>query len=122
MQYQRDLIATLPGTQVLRQGTRGWVTTCRGLRSIGGSSFAPLEDVTVIPPVLIPGDCCPAAVWLDGVPIYRGGVSGSVTNVNRFAPTEVEAVEYYAGPAQTPAEYVGLHSCGVVVIHTRRQP
>ena len=45
-----------------------------------------------------------------------------VPNINRFSPMDLEAVEYYASAAQTPARYSGLNSqCGVLVLHTRRR-
>ncbi len=36
---------------------------------------------------------------------------------------QIEAIEFYSSPAQTPSKYSRLNSrCGVYVIHTRRPP
>jgi hypothetical protein len=44
-------------------------------------------------------------------------------DVNSLQPDQIEAVEYYAGPSQTPMEYSTLNAvCGVLVIWTRRTP
>jgi hypothetical protein len=44
-------------------------------------------------------------------------------DINSISPSQIEAIEYYSGSADTPAKYSGLNStCGVVVIHTRRTP
>jgi hypothetical protein len=45
-----------------------------------------------------------------------------VPDLNRIAAEDLEAIEFYAGPAQTPAEYSTLDAtCGVLVLHTRRR-
>ena len=37
-----------------------------------------------------------------------------------IAPDQIQAIEFYAGPAETPSEYQTLNSdCGVLVIWTR---
>ena len=47
--------------------------------------------------------------------------SSIVPNLQRIAVEDIEAIEFFAGPAQTPAEYSDLGSnCGVLVLHTRR--
>jgi hypothetical protein len=43
-------------------------------------------------------------------------------DISMIAPEQVEAVEFYAGPAQTPLKYSRMGSnCGVLVIWTRRR-
>jgi len=66
---------------------------------------------------------CFAQIYLDDVPIYRGGEDEVVPDMNMIIPTSVEAVEYYKSPSQTPLKYSRLNSqCGVLVVHTRRTP
>ncbi|MEX2154663.1 MAG: carboxypeptidase regulatory-like domain-containing protein [Gemmatimonadaceae bacterium] len=75
---------------------------------------------------------CYAKVYLDrtlmnpGV-LQRDERTGDVTrptppfNVNSIPSMSIEAVEWYAGPSETPMKYSTLDSaCGVLVIHTRR--
>lgn len=51
-----------------------------------------------------------------------GGTGEMLFDVNTLQASQVEAVEYYAGAAQTPARYAGLGAHrGVMVIWTRRQ-
>ncbi len=41
--------------------------------------------------------------------------------MNSVPPDQIEAIEHYAGPSQTPSRYARLtSSCGVLMIHTRR--
>lgn len=68
-----------------------------------------------------PGGSCLSQVYLDQALVYRG--RGQGFNVNSLRPDQVEAIEYYSGPAQLPAKYQGLNAdCGVIVIWTRRTP
>lgn len=67
---------------------------------------------------------CAVPVYLDHMLIYRGAeTTDQPFDVNSLSPSQVEAIEFYSGPAQTPAEYQGLNTaCGVLVIWTRRTP
>lgn len=116
-----DFIRELPGVSVATQGgSNAWVGSSRGIQSMTCRT-APLEDITGAPMTPARNGCCMAAVYLDNMRLYGGGETGEVPNINRYKPEQVEAIEYYAGPAQTPSEYSNLNSnCGVVVIHTRR--
>lgn len=63
---------------------------------------------------------CYAQVYLDGV-LQNPGKPTEPFDVNSIRVDQIEAVEWYAGPSQTPAKYASLNSsCGVLVIHTRR--
>jgi hypothetical protein len=63
---------------------------------------------------------CYAQVWLDRM-LMNPENPTMPFDVNSIAPELVEAMEYYAGPAQTPPEYSRMNStCGVLVIHTRK--
>jgi hypothetical protein len=116
------------------RGNHAWLVNTRGVRTLNpkncgiddnrrssGSSRGGID----------PGDAamgakpcaCYAQVWLDRTMIYRAsGTPGELLfNLNSIAVDQIEAVEYFAGPAQTPLEYSMLNSsCGVLVIHTRR--
>ena len=63
--------------------------------------------------VSAPPGCFPE-FWVDGRPN------------NSFGPTmpigDIEAVEVYNGPAQTPAEFQGGGGCGTIVIWTKSTP
>ncbi len=104
---------------LIKQGTGGkaWVYTRRGQRTVvtkcveleGGGSDC---------------DRCFAQVYLDKMLLNPGlGKGEIVPDINRLPVSSVEAIEYYATPAQTPLEYSRMNSqCGVLVIHTRRTP
>jgi hypothetical protein len=65
---------------------------------------------------------CYAHVYLDNA-LLNPGFPAQPVDLNQFFSQQIEAIEYYAGPAQTPARYSRLNSqCGVLVLHTRRSP
>jgi len=65
---------------------------------------------------------CHARVYLDGT-LLNAGTPAEPVDVNQFTTKSIEAIEYYAGPSQTPGRYNSLNSaCGVLVIHSRRSP
>jgi hypothetical protein len=64
---------------------------------------------------------CYAQVYLDGS-LMNPGQPTDPFDVNTISTTQLEGIEYYASPAETPAKYSRLNSpCGVYVMHTRRQ-
>jgi carboxypeptidase family protein len=64
---------------------------------------------------------CYSLIWLDGVLINGAREPTEPFDVDRYAPQQVQAVEFYAGAAETPPEYSRAGSnCGVLVIWTRR--
>lgn len=64
---------------------------------------------------------CYANVFLDGVQVYHGRDGEPLFDLNELRVDEIEGIEYYAGPAETPARYSSLDmSCGVIVIWTKR--
>jgi hypothetical protein len=66
---------------------------------------------------------CYSLVYVDGVLMNGIREPTEPFDINTIAPDRVEAVEFYAGPAQTPLRYARMGSaCGVVVIWTRRTP
>lgn len=64
---------------------------------------------------------CYALVYVDGA--LMNGIREPVEpfDVSTIAPERIEAIEFYAGAAQTPLKYSRMGSnCGVLVIWTRR--
>jgi hypothetical protein len=64
---------------------------------------------------------CYAQVYLDNH-LMNPGQPTEPFDVNSFSSKQIEAIEYYASPAETPSKYARLNSpCGVYVMHTRRE-
>lgn len=56
---------------------------------------------------------CPPQYWVDGIPIQGG-------SAEEFFPDNVEAIELYSSPANTPPQFVTRSmTCGTIVIWTR---
>lgn len=68
---------------------------------------------------------CYPQVYLDGVRVYDptaapAGLGDRPPNVDGFRPRELEGVEVYRGPAETPVEYLGPGArCGTVLLWSR---
>jgi hypothetical protein len=63
---------------------------------------------------------CYAQVWMDGR-LMNGKRPTEPFDLNSIATEQLEALEWYASPSQTPARYSSLNSpCGVMVLWTRR--
>lgn len=100
-----EIITQIRGIRI-EYGTnaRAWVISSR--RSLGRGG----------------GPCLPM-VYLDDLVVYRSRYAEPRFDINSVLVGQIEAIEFYAGPATTPAKYSRLHSdCGVLVIHTRRVP
>lgn len=95
-------------------GNQAYLIRRRGSLSLTSDKCFELEGISV-------SRCgCFPAIFLDGVAIFNGRL-GPVPNINLFSLMSIEAIEFYAGPSQTPGIYSNLDSaCGVLVIHTRR--
>jgi len=64
---------------------------------------------------------CYSTVYVDNVVVFRSGRGDPYFNLNLMHPEDIEAIEFYAGPAELPARYNQLNAaCGVLVIHRRR--
>lgn len=109
-----EVLRPLPGLRVVEgRGNRAWIAANRGQR---GGKCVEREGAD-------PACECFAQVYLDNLPLYRGNEGGIVPDINRIAPEQIEAIEYYAGPSQTPPKYSSPNAgCGVLVIWTRRSP
>jgi len=116
-----DILRQMRGVQVMTgRGGYAWLASGRGIKTLGGSqSGLSREDI-----YRGARSACYAQVYLDQVLIYgskRAGGAEELFDLNSVSPEQIEAIEYYSGPATTPLMYSRLNSnCGVLVIHTRR--
>lgn len=124
-----------PGLRIISAGSQDWVVTARMPRSTC-AGFAPRSAEMVIPCLererlyFVPdrGDreqgmpiVCHPRVYLDNQLLNQGNPAAPI-DLRNFPPTQVEALEFYAGVTQLPAKYQTDARCGVLVIHTRRPP
>jgi hypothetical protein len=91
-----DLFRTIPGVQVLWNGSGYTVQMSRA-----ASGY------------------CPVQYYIDGSPFLSTGGDDMDQIVQ---PQDIQAIEVYKGPTETPAEFQGGGSaaCGTIVIWTRR--
>ena len=112
-------LAQLPGLHLDHNGTGSSAKFVAGAR--GQKSIIPFNKYWVLEGDTTHVFGCYAAVYLDNLPVFTGTEHSEVPDINRFLPSELEAVEYYASAAQTPVKYSNLNTrCGVLVLHTRR--
>jgi hypothetical protein len=135
-QYRQlsDALKKLPGVAMVRAKRASGVSSSAVFAvSARGSSTIALES-----PVF--GKNCPVAVWLDGVPVYRGfdralvmtnpatgtrmAPSGPLSeppfDINSIMTNHVAAVEFYSGPGTMPPELNATQgTCGALVIWTK---
>lgn len=116
-----SVLSTLAGLHLAHgRGSQSWVIGGRGAGAIGGHALTRGDDVDSLHGA---PKACYARVYIDGRPFYRGRRGEPLFDVNSVTPSQLEAIEYYAGPAVTPAEYSDLGAgCGVLVLWTRRNP
>lgn len=127
-----DVLKRLPGMLMVRaKRVPGYGASAVFVVSSRGT--ATIEHVS---PVF--GRNCPVAVWLDGVPVYRGldrraaapafgggtpqtgGVGEPPFDINSIMTNHVAAIEFYAGPATMPPELNAAQgTCGALVIWTK---
>ncbi len=108
------ILESIPGLGVERSkiGDRSWIKGSRGTRKVSPDQFSRGLGAS---------KACYAQVYLDDVLIYAARDGEDLFDVNSIPVSEIEAIEYYASPAETPARYNGLNStCGVLVIWTLR--
>lgn len=118
-----DVLAQLSGVRVMRGRSGGYIASRRGMGSALWSDVAYCNALKFEGVAPTPRCACYAQVYLDNALLYGGGLGETVPDLNFISVYSVEAIEYYAGPSQTPIQYARLNSqCGVLVIHTRRSP
>ncbi len=108
------VIATVSGVRMaVGAGNSSWIASSRV-----PSGNKPLDDQDVRHGAR---KLCYAHVYIDGRIVYGGGDREPLFNANSLNADDIEVMEYYAGPGQTPAQYSNLGAvCGVLVIWTRR--
>lgn len=63
---------------------------------------------------------CPMAIYLDGVPLFKGG-QGGIPAIDDWNVSNLDAIEAYPSPLSTPSEFAGVFAtCGTVVFWSRR--
>ena len=132
-----SLLAMVPGLALVNgRANHAWILSKRRPGAIGASRCEPwdADSQRMGRPaaggsVYIPSRAemsmgitcaCYAQVYLDGR-LMNPGMPSDPFDVNSFPTHQLEAIEYYASPSQTPSKYSRLNSpCGVYVMHTRR--
>ena len=70
--------------------------------------------------VCLPNIFCPLAVYVDGALLWSPGMTELPPDIMPIMARELEAVEVYRGPSETPVEYQGTGSGGgVMMLWTR---
>lgn len=63
---------------------------------------------------------CYAQVYLDGVQVYTPAPDVKLFDLNTLQPDLLKGVEFFPGPAETPAQYGGTGaSCGTLLLWTK---
>jgi hypothetical protein len=119
----------MPGLGIIHgRGSQGWVMSRRAaVPCIDPADRQCMESKGIYSPEkfeqnqgMLPS--CYAQVYVDDV-LMNPTSPTEPFDVNTLAPERIEAVEWYAGPSQTPLKYSKMNSrCGVLVIWTRRSP
>jgi hypothetical protein len=131
-----SMLAEMPGMHIFGgRGTHAWALG--GARNPAGTELT-VPDLPDLINGAPKGAGCFAKVYVDRLLMFGGrkftDLKGHLTfeplfDVNSIPPERIEAIEYYADRAQTPARYsagggggAGDADCGVLIIHTRRTP
>ena len=119
-----SILARLRGIRFIRAGTATYVT---GGRGSGNASFSlQAEFCNALrfegrAPEPTQQCQCYVQVYLDNMMFYGAARGETVPDINNIPVDAIEALEYYAGPAQAPAVFNRPNShCGILIIHTRR--
>ncbi len=120
-----NIIQELNGAGVVQAANASWVLAKRHIVSLGSATGSRGGDGST----WFPSNAermrgmragCYAQVWIDNQ-LMNPSSPTEPYDINGIAPDQIEALEWYGSPAQTPSKYSKLNSnCGVIVIHTRR--
>lgn len=113
-----SLLESVPSVNVV---AGQWLMRRRGVTTLGaGGKFYRIEQLNGRIDS-IRAAVCPVTIYVDRKRLFGGGEGEPIPNLRSITVESIEAIEFYSGPASTPAEYSGLNSnCGVLVLHTRR--
>ena len=122
-----SIIGQFPGAALVNgKGTKAWLSTTRYRSHCQPRNLQCIlrEQLYYIPDKTEAAEgmrvACYAQVYLDNM-IMTQGPPTEPFDLSSIAQSQIEAIEYYSNPAQTPAKYSKLGAtCGVLVIHTRR--
>jgi hypothetical protein len=116
-----EILSLVPGLRVLGAGSgAAWASMGRGSNSLRTD-----RSPDRISALRGARPACYSDVYMDGALIY-GGASGSalpppLVDLNTYLASTLEAIEYFAGPAQVPPEFNKTgSSCGVLLLWSRR--
>lgn len=121
-----NVLSQFPGLGIVRgRSTQSWIMSKRfavplSASKTGGNKtvYAPSADERMRG--VVTG--CYARVYLDNL-LLNSSSPAEPVDLNEHLVNNIEAIEYYDGPSQTPSQYARLNSgCGILVIHTRRRP
>lgn len=135
----RTVLQQIPGVGIVNGRTQGaWVTSRRKSAPLcpPGPPGEPPDKLTTVGKCLqnqgfyvperyerdrgITIDCY-SQVYLDGALMNGSREPTEPFDVSTIPAHQIEAIEFYAGPAETPATYARMgSSCGVLVLWTRR--
>jgi hypothetical protein len=116
-----EVLSRVSGVQMMRGRGAAYLATRRGAQVAITGQGGYCETVEFESTTPAPHCACYAHVYLDNTPLYRGGSFERVPDLNSIPTAWIDAVEFYSGPATTPARYSSFtNQCGVVVIHLRR--
>jgi hypothetical protein len=137
VQYRKlsDVLKRLPGTLMVS------ARRVQGVSPLAVFVMSSRGSATIMNESPIFGKNCPVAIWLDGVPVYRGldratvrpaiggggggppssgGISEMPFDINSIQTQHIAAIEFYAGPATMPPELNATQgTCGALVIWTK---
>jgi hypothetical protein len=116
-----SILEQIPGTTIVHKNSAMWLHTNR----VSGMRVAPPDKADSIRGA---PTACYSQIYLDNARVFSGRVMFDghlepLFNLNDINAAQIEAIEYYASPAETPLKYSTMESgCGVLVIWTRRSP
>ena len=114
------VLPQLPGLRAIRgTGNRTWIASARFNGGLGLEGKAGLSRSDKLSGAT---QQCYAKIYVDNVMMYGGSAGEQLYDTSLLQVKDIEAIEYYAGSAQAPAQYGGIGaSCGVMVIWMRKQ-
>jgi len=126
-QTMASILAQFPGVAIVNgRGAQAWISTTRVRTHCPGNNIRCLrdEEIYYLPDVAESGQgmraACYAQVYLDNMLVTHGRPTEPF-DISSLHQSQIEAIEYYSNPAQTPPRYNKLGAtCGVLVIHSRR--
>jgi hypothetical protein len=109
-----SVLQNITGADVVNTGIAAYVLSRRAPPGVALYKASKFERQSGMPAA-----ACYALVYLDGVLMNGPKEPTEPFDVNQVSPDQVEAIEFYAGTAETPFEYSRMaSSCGVLVIWT----